>query len=306
MITNTNKHQIFFILFSILLLVGCITSKILSLDFIVFRSFINFEIITITKSIIFLPIFFIATLGVAHGAMDGKIIWEHSTKNSSRFKLYALYLLLVILGAIFWLYSPISGLVLLLFLSCIHFGLSDLSFLWGWSLIPKICWGFTMTFLPVFFKPLLVYDLFYELTLTNINSEIFDLIRILTAFTIFIFITYVIFKLSNSKDSGNNITLKLAIFELLLLILLAYYLEPLIWFALYFCGLHGLRAILILNFKLVPDIFWMILFTAPITLLILLTDWNYNSSYLLVIFPILASLTIAHMLLPKLKNLIKA
>jgi len=305
MITKANKHQIFFILFSLLLLVGCTTSQIITSDLFLFGSFINFENITTSKSIISLSVFLIATIGVAHGAMDGKIIWQHSKKNSSRFKLYALYTLLVILGGIFWLNSPVFGLALLLILSCIHFGLSDLSFIWVGSLIPKICWGFTMTFLPVFFKPLLVNDLFNELTLTNIGSEIFILIRILTAFTIFIFVTYVIFKLFNSKDRDNNTSLKLIILELLLLILLAYYLEPLLWFALYFCGLHGLRAILNLNFKLVPDAFWMILFTAPITLLILLTDWNYSSSYLIAIFPVLASLTIAHMLLPKLKSLIK-
>ena len=128
----------------------------------------------------------------------------------------------------------------------------------------------------------------------------------MTVISIFIFFSYSIFKLFNLKDKSININFKLILFEFLLLISLAYYLEPLIWFALYFCGLHGLRAILVLNFKLFPDIFWVILFTAPITTFIYVTSWTYTSGDLLVIFPVLGSLTIAHMLLPKLKNLINA
>ena len=306
MITKPNKHQIIFILFSLLLLFESIGSQTLDYDLSLFSTSTNFENITTSKDIIFLSLFLIATLGIAHGAMDGKIIWEYSSKKRSRFGLYGLYALLVFLGAIFWLYSPIFGLALLLFLSCIHFGLSDLSIIGKGVLIPKICWGFTMTFLPLLFKPVLVNDLFYDLTLTNISNEIFASIRILTIISILIFFSYLLFKLFKPTGKNNSITFKLILFEFFILISLAYYLDPLIWFALYFCGLHGLRAILVLNFKLIPDIFWVMLFTSPITIFIFLNNSTYAFSDLLVIFPVLASLTIAHMLLPKLKKLIKA
>jgi len=306
MITKPNKHQILFIFFSLILLFGSITSQTLNYDLSLFETSINLENITTSKRVIFLSLFLIGTLGIAHGAMDGKIIWEYSSKKRSRFGLYGLYALLVFLGAIFWLYSPIFGLALLLFLSCIHFGLSDLSIIDKGVLIPKICWGYTMTFLPLLFKPVLVNDLFYDLTLTNISIEIYALIRILTIISILIFFSYLIFKLFKPIKNNNSITFKLILFEFLILISLAYYLDPLIWFALYFCGLHGLRAVLVLNFKLFPDIFWVMLFTLPITTFIFLTNSTYASSDLLVIFPVLASLTIAHMLLPKLKKLIKA
>ena len=305
MITKSNRHQICFILFSLLLLFGSIGSQTLNYDLSSFSTHTNFENVTTSKGIVFLSLFLIATLGIAHGAMDGKVIWEYSSKKRSRFGLYGLYALLVFLGAIFWLYSPIFGLALLLFLSCIHFGLSDLSIIGKGVLMPKICWGFTMTFLPLLFKPALVNDLFYDLTLTNISTEIFALIRILTIISILIFFSYLIFKLFKPIKNNNSITFKLILFEFLILISLAYYLDPLIWFALYFCGLHGLRAVLVLNFKLFPDIFWVMLFTLPITTFIFLTNSTYASSDLLVIFPVLASLTIAHMLLPKLKKLIK-
>ena len=306
MITKPNKHQILFIFFSLILLFGSITSQTLNYDLNLFETPINLENITTSKRVIFLSLFLIGTLGIAHGAMDGKIIWEYSVKKRSRFGLYGLYALLVFFGAIFWLYSPISGLALLLFLSCIHFGLSDLSIIGKGVLIPKICWGFTMTFLPLLFKPVLVNDLFYDLTLTNISNEIFASIRILTIISILIFFSYLLFKLFKQTEKNNSITFKLILFEFFILISLAYYLDPLIWFALYFCGLHGLRAILVLNFKLIPDIFWVMLFTSPITIFIFLNNSTYASSDLLVIFPVLASLTIAHMLLPKLKKLIKA
>ena len=306
MITKPNKHQILFIFFSLILLFGSITSQTLNYDLNLFETPINLENITTSKRVIFLSLFLIGTLGIAHGAMDGKIIWEYSGKKRSRFGLYGLYALLVFFGAIFWLYSPISGLALLLFLSCIHFGLSDLSIIGKGVLIPKICWGFTMTFLPLLFKPVLVNDLFYDLTLTNISNEIFASIRILTIISILIFFSYLLFKLFKPTEKNNSITFKLILFEFFILISLAYYLDPLIWFALYFCGLHGLRAILVLNFKLIPDIFWVMLFTSPITIFIFLNNSTYAFSDLLVIFPVLASLTIAHMLLPKLKKLIKA
>ena len=304
MITKTNKHQIFFIILSLIVLFGCLGSDGLFLDLIGFGIPINLFDEMHSKNIIFWSLCLIGTLGVSHGAFDGKIIWKHSNKNSPRFKLYTLYILLTLLGAILWFYFPILGLGLLLFLSCIHFGLSDLSFIKGESIVPMISWGFIMTFLPVLFKPLIVHDLFYDLTLVSINTEFFDLIRVAIIINIFLFISYLVFRLSDNKNI-NKIGLKLTLFELSLLIALAYYLDPLVWFALYFCGLHGLRAILILNFKFIPDILWVIIFSVPIILFIFLTNWNYNLSNLLVIFPVLASLTIAHMLLPKLKNFIK-
>ena len=131
MITKTNKHQIFFIILSLIVLFGCLGSDGLFLDLIGFGIPINLFDETHSKNIIFWSLCLIGTLGVSHGAFDGKIIWKHSNKNSPRFKLYTLYILLTLLGAILWFYFPILGLGLLLFLSCIHFGLSDLSFIKG-------------------------------------------------------------------------------------------------------------------------------------------------------------------------------
>jgi len=297
MMTKINRHQISFISLSLVILYICLTSQSSSL------ADINISLNGIGNTIIFLSLCLIGTLGVGHGALDGKIIWEHSDKIGAKIKLYALYILLVSLGAIVWIYSPFCGLVLLLLLSSIHFGLSDLSFLGNKGLIPKICWGFTMTFLPVLFKPSLVYLLFLELTSVSISTEIFGVIRMLVVLSILIFVSCLIFRMLQ-KEKKEPVALKLAILELFLLIILAYYLSPLVWFGLYFCGLHGLRAMLAFDFKFIPDALWLIIFTAPISLFIFLVEWSYDLSSLLIVFPVLASLTIAHMLLPRLKDLV--
>ena len=192
------------------------------------------------------------------------------------------------------------------FIAVVHpFGLSDLSFLGNKGLIPKICWGFTMTFLPILFQPSLVYLLFLELTSVSISTEIFGVIRMLVVLSILIFVSCLIFRMLQ-KEKKEPVALKLAILELFLLIILAYYLSPLVWFGLYFCGLHGLRAMLAFDFKFIPDALWLIIFTAPISLFIFLVEWSYDLSSLLIIFPVLASLTIAHMLLPRLKDLVRS
>ena len=297
--TKINKHQIFFISLSLIILYMCLTSQPRSL------TDINISVSGIGNTIIFLSLCLIGTLGIGHGALDGKVIWEHSDKVGAKIKLYILYVLLVSLGAILWFSSPFCGLVLLLLLSSIHFGLSDLSFLGNKGLIPKICWGFTMTFLPVLFKPSLVCLLFFELTSVSISTEIFDVIRTLLVLGIFIFVSCLIFKMLQ-REKEDPIALKLIMLELSLLIILAYYLSPLVWFTLYFCGLHGLRAILAFDFKFIPDVLWLIIFTAPISLFIFLVEWSYDLDSLLIVFPVLASLTIAHMLLPRLKDLVES
>jgi Brp/Blh family beta-carotene 15,15'-monooxygenase len=162
-----------------------------------------------------------------------------------------------------------------------------------------------MTFLPILFQPSLVYLLFLELTSVSISTEIFGVIRMLVVLSILVFVSCLIFRMLQ-KEKKEPVALKLAILELFLLIILAYYLSPLVWFGLYFCGLHGLRAMLAFDFKFIPDALWLIIFTAPISLFIFLVEWSYDLSSLLIIFPVLASLTIAHMLLPRLKDLVRS
>ncbi len=90
--------------------------------------------------------------------------------------------------------------------------------------------------------------------------------------------------------------------SLSIMMLAGYLLHPLVWFAYYFCFFHGMKAIINYSINLKLDILWMLLFTAPVLLV-----WGYltfytNTSVILLIFPTLFALTIAHMML---KNIMK-
>ena len=256
--------------------------------------------------IIFISLTLIGTIGVAHGALDGKIIWKHSVHIKTRLKLYFLYIFLTLGGALLWFFYPFYGLMLLLAMSSVHFGVSDLQFIEEMSIAPKIFWGIVMTFLPLLFNPNLVNTLFFDLTQVSIYFEVLVAIKIIILICMLSFFINLYLIGKNRKKIGKNFyELNILSFEMLVLVCLAYYLNPLIWFAIYFCGLHGIRALINQEFKIVPDILWLAVFTAPVSTIIFLFEWDYNFKSLLVIFPVLASLTIAHMLLPRLRKLIK-
>lgn len=296
--TKVNKHQIYFIIFSVIIILLSTISDILMTN--------KSEVKSNISIIMIISMSLIGTMGVAHGALDGKIIWKHSVRTSTRLKLYLLYMLITSSGALIWFIYPFGGLVLLLVMSSVHFGVSDLKFINEINFASKVYWGVVMAFLPLVFKPNLVNSLFFDLTQVRIQPEIFDAINIIVLVCIICFSSSLYKIAQERKNKGKTILeLKLLGAEMMLLICLAYFLNPLTWFSIYFCGLHGIRALMDNDFRMFPDILWLTLFTAPISIMIFLFKWEYTLNSLLVIFPILASLTIAHMLLPKLRKIVK-
>lgn len=296
--TKVNKHQIYFIIFSVIIILLSTISDILMTN--------KSEVKSNVSIIMIISMSLIGTMGVAHGALDGKIIWKHSVRTSTRLKLYLLYMLFTSSGALIWFIYPFGGLVLLLVMSSVHFGVSDLKFINEINFASKVYWGVVMAFLPLVFKPNLVNSLFFDLTQVRIQPEIFDAINIIVLVCIICFSSSLYKIAQERKNKGKTILeLKLLGAEMMLLICLAYFLNPLTWFSIYFCGLHGIRALMDNDFRMFPDILWLALFTAPISIMIFLFKWEYTLNSLLVIFPILASLTIAHMLLPKLRKIVK-
>ena len=296
--TKVNKHQIYFIIFSVIIILLSTISDILMTN--------KSEVKSNISIIMIISMSLIGTMGVAHGALDGKIIWKHSVRTSTRLKLYLLYMLFTSSGALIWFIYPFGGLVLLLVMSSVHFGVSDLKFINEINFASKVYWGVVMAFLPLVFKPNLVNSLFFDLTQVRIQPEIFDAINIIVLVCIICFSSSLYKIAQERKNKGKTILeLKLLGAEMMLLICLAYFLNPLTWFSIYFCGLHGIRALMDNDFRMFPDILWLTLFTAPISIMIFFFKWEYSLNSLLVIFPILASLTIAHMLLPKLRKIVK-
>ena len=258
--------------------------------------------------LILIALFFVSSLGVSHGALDGKLIWHGINKNIQRLILFASYLLLVLSGWLLWISNPEIGLALLLIMAVFHFGNADLKFLSLPDINIKLSWGFAMTFLPLLFKKNLVASIFYNLIGTKISDTLIVVIYCILILSIIRIFWYFLKNIITSKVKSIWYKDKeiLLLLELSLLIFLSYYTHPLIWFAIYFCGLHGIRSLIDSGFNWDIDLKWIVIFTVPVLLFIYLTHGRYwDSEMYSIIFPILGSLTIAHMCLPSLINYIK-
>ena len=99
---NVTKHQIAFILFGELFILCTFMAN---------EGFVN---LTINNSFVYFSILLIASIGVSHGAMDGKLIWQASSKTLMRVKISSIYLLLVLIGLVIWFVVPMAGLILLI------------------------------------------------------------------------------------------------------------------------------------------------------------------------------------------------
>jgi len=158
------------------------------------------------------------------------------------------------------------------------------------------------------FKKDIVGSIFYNLIGFNISDTFIAMIYCILILSI-IRIYWVIIK-NIFKQKLRIIWFKnkdvLLLFEITLLIILSYFTHPFVWFAIYFCGLHGVRSLINSNFNWRNDLKWLVLFTLPVLLFINFTYGKYwNSDTYSIIFPILGSLTIAHMSLPTILNFIK-
>ena len=295
--TKVNWHQIFFISLSAIIILLSTIPDLTGMSVLDKKS--NISIIMLISMTL------IATIGIAHGALDGKIIWEHSIHKSTKLKLYLLYMFFTSSGAVLWFFYPFAGLVLLLLMSSVHFGVSDLEFIKEMPFVTKVYWGIVMTYLPSVFRSDQVDSLFFDLTQVHIHPEAYNIIKIIVLICIINFLISLYKIAKTRKKMGKiNYELKLLTIEMAVLIYLAYVLTPLIWFAIYFCGLHGIRALIAGSFRVFPDILWLLLFTSPVSIVIFLFEWEYNLNSLLLVFPIVASLTIAHMLLQKLIKIV--
>ena len=293
MLNKVIIHQQLFIIFSLFLLI-----------FNYFANFIN----SYPSYLIWIALFFVSTLGVSHGALDGKLIWRGINKISQRIILFGLYLTLVILGWYLWISYPEIGLLVLLIMSVFHFGNSDLKSLKLIDLNTKLAWGFTMTFLPILFKRDIVESIFYNLIGMKIPDLFIEVIYCILIFSIIRIYWSAIGGIVNSMSKVVWFKDKdvLLVLEFTFLIILSHFTHPFVWFAIYFCGLHGVRSLIDSNFNWSVDLKWLVVFTFPVVVFIGFTYGRYwNADVYSLIFPILASLTIAHMSLPSLLRLIK-
>ena len=236
----------------------------------------------------------IMSLGVSHGASDSIVIWNAYSNIKTRAIAFLVYISIVFLGLFVWFQSPALGLVSLILMSIIHFGESDLTYLKKVSLMMKVSWGFAMTLLPVIFFENDVKKIFDVLVNFEINPNVFLALKILTLFFSFSFL-FLLYT-SNIIIRKDKIFLFL---EFLITLILASFLQPLFWFAFYFCFLHGIRALINIGINSLRDLLFLIIFTLPVTLFAYFVLFeNLRIEYLNIIFSILMALTISHMFWP--------
>jgi Brp/Blh family beta-carotene 15,15'-monooxygenase len=262
-------------------------------------------------------LFLILVIGVSHGSLDhikGKRLLKiFDIKNI--FFFYVSYILLAIFIIIAWVLLPAISLLLFLVVASYHFGKEDTQFLTtkANSINPLLYFfkGSLIILAPMFFhfsetvtiyKFLLVEDETFYKILDYIETNKILLIGIVlsTLSSVLLFIKEFEIK-------------KFVIFlDYFSIIILNYYLSPLVAFTLYFCFLHSLRHSISLIFeidnsnfnngliKFLKKALPLTILTAifcVISLFFLNNIYDLNSSILKVIFIGLASLTFPHILL---------
>ena len=262
-------------------------------------------------------LFLILVIGVSHGSLDhikGKRLLKiFDIKNV--FFFYVSYILLAIFIIIAWVLLPAISLLLFLVVASYHFGKEDTQFLTtNNNLINQLLFFFKGSLIilaPMFFhfdetvaiyKFLLVEDETFYTILDYIETNKILLIGIVlsTLSSVLLFIKEFEIK-------------KFVIFlDYFSIIILNYYLSPLVAFTLYFCFLHSLRHSISLIFeidnfdfnngliKFLKKALPLTILTAVfcvISLFFLNNIYDLNSSILKVIFIGLASLTFPHILL---------
>ena len=291
------------------------------------HSFIFFFIVNIFSVLIFkfnninistiLCLFLILTIGVSHGSLDyikGKKLLE--LFNIQRTYLFYLLYILIALSIIFtWVLLPSITLILFLIVASYHFGKEDTEFLViDKSYLTEILYffkGFLIILAPMYFH---FQDTVNIFKLLLIDNEVFYSIlsfveaNIIIEIGIFISTTSSIFLFLNKFE-----IIKFSIFlDFFSIIILNYYLPPLIAFTIYFCFLHSIRHSISLaveldgnsllnGFKIfVKKAIPLTILTGVfclISLYLLNSGNNLDSSILKVIFIGLASLTFPHILL---------
>ena len=273
--------------------------------------FINFNISSL------ICLFLILIIGVSHGSLDhekGKKLFKILNIKSISF-FYLSYVLISILVIFIWIIIPSSSLIIFLAVASYHFGKEDTQFLISEnSYFNKLLFffkGLLIILAPMFFhfnetisifKLLLVdNEIFYStLAFIEVNKILHLLIILSTLSSIYLFF---------NKFEIKKFTIFLDYFSILIL---NYYLDPLVAFTFYFCFLHSIRHSITLineidnqNFTNGVKVFTkkalpLTILTAIFCLigLYLLNNSNdLNSSILKLIFIGLASLTFPHILL---------
>ena len=291
------------------------------------HSFIFFFVVNIFCILLFkfsnlnissiLCLLLILIIGVSHGSLDHnkgkKLLRLFNIKSTSIF--YFVYILISALVILTWILLPSITLIIFLMIASYHFGKEDTQFLINErSYFTEILYffkGFLIILAPLYFhfqetiaifKLLLIDNEVFYSSLNFIETNYIIQIGIFfsTLSSIFLFL--------------KNFEIKkfVVFLDYFSILILNYYLSPLIAFTAYFCFLHSIRHSISLAIDLDPNSlvngFKLFVKKAiPLTILtaifsfialyLLENSYNMDSAILKIIFIGLASLTFPHILL---------
>ncbi len=259
----------------------------------------------------------ILIIGVSHGSLDhvkgGKLLKIFKIENISLF--YLSYILLAVMVVTLWIFIPSILLIIFLLVASYHFGKEDTQFLHNYNShfmgILYFLKGSLVILAPLYFhfdetisifKLLLIDNENFYSSLSFIeNKRLIDLGIILSSISsIILFI---------KKFTFKNFSI---FFDYFSILILNYYLSPLIAFTAYFCFLHSVRHSITLIYELdnnnikngllifIQKAMPLTILTAIICLVgiyLLNFKYDFDNSIIKVIFIGLASLTFPHILL---------
>ena len=262
------------------------------------------------ESFLILCFFLILSIGISHGALDHlkgkKLLKIFKIKNI--FIFYIGYIAISLFVIICWILMPKVTLTIFLFIACYHFGKEDTDFLVKKKsfLINSL---FTLKGSIIIISPLLfnfqdTSDIF---KLLNFDISILEINRIFLYSILFLsFLANIALSLKLENDFKSLIMM-----DFISILILNYFLSPILAFTIYFCFLHSLRHSFSLIFELSKNFkrgaIMFIKKALPLTIvtvLIYMISFYYLNTLFVIdevmyklIFIGLASLTFPHILL---------
>ncbi len=258
-----------------------------------------------------LCLFLILTIGISHGSLDNikgkKVLNSLNIKSMHIF--YIGYTAISLFIILIWIVFPKLLLLFFLFIAAYHFGKEDTNFLEKdkkiYDALLYFFKGSAVIVAPLIFHKIETILIFQSLNF-NISGIIFIENKLLYIFLILSFFSSLFLSLK------KNIEIKsLLLMDFFSILIINYFLNPIIAFTIYFCFLHSIRHSLSLMFELNKNIKkGFILFVKKALPLTIVTAFVYlfslyllnnyyelNESIYKVIFIGLASLTFPHILL---------
>ena len=256
-------------------------------------------------------LFLILIIGISHGSLDNikgrKLLKIFGFKSEYIF--YIIYLTISSLIILLWIIFPNTVLLIFLIVACYHFGKEDTVFFVNKEILFKeilyFFKGFSVIIAPLLFHREETIEIFRALNFNIFENSLFSD----TFLLIFLFLGLISsFFLSHKKDINFKILLMT---DFLSILIINFFLNPILAFTIYFCFLHSIRHSITLVFELDKSLkngFRKFIkkaipltlitgFTFIVAIYLLNNFYELNEAIYKVIFIGLASLTFPHILL---------